>query len=160
MNPNLKELIEAKKQEALRRLAKTKEQERLKQQNQQNNNLPGKQQTKVVQNQRFFPYTPFKPSTATSSSSSAHQQKQPVLQNFNNKSLNNSPAFKNNVSSSSGFKAQQPSTSKVVSSPINSRKVKCTFTLISESRFHVLTNAYDEQLINEFKKVPSKSYSK
>ena len=40
------------------------------------------------------------------------------------------------------------------------RNVHCFIELISEDRFLVKTNAYDDKIIQEFKKVPSSTYRK
>lgn len=163
MNPEVKKMIELKKQEALKRLAITKEKQRLEQQNRQNSSSPANKHAKVVNNQRYFPYTPFKPPSASTASSSGQQT---VLRNINNKltAVVSSNAINKPLNSAASSKIPQTgsssNTSTTNASTSSNRKVRCTFSLISESRFLVKTDVYDPQVIDEFKKIPSKSYSK
>lgn len=173
MDPDLKKIIEKNKQEALRKQEIFKEQLRIQLQNQAKNKLPViNKHPSVVNNQRYAPY---------SKSNSSGQSS--VLQNYNNKTFTpstttSSPYKQSNIanylvpksptlnqatklpaSSSSavvpGYQAKTISTS----SSSSNRKLKATFSLISESRFQVRCD-YDQQVIDEFKKMPTKSFSK
>lgn len=170
MDPDLKKIIEKNKQEALRKQEIFKEQLRIQLQNQAKNKLPViNKHPSVVNNQRYAPY---------SKSNSPGQSS--VLQNYNNKTFTpstttSSPYKQSNIanylvpksptlnqatklpvssSSSSSYQAKAISTSSS-----SNRKLKATFSLISESRFQVRCD-YDQQVIDEFKKMPTKSFSK
>jgi hypothetical protein len=62
-----------------------------------------------------------------------------------------------NQPSTSASSAQQPATSSKSSPP---KEVKITVEIISERRFQVRTSSYNQQVIDEMRKINSKSWSK
>lgn len=178
MDPELKKTIERNKQEALRRQEKCKEQQRLKLQNEAKDKSPVvvNKHTSVANNQRFSPY-----------SKSNFQGQSSVLRSYNNNAVT-LPKFKQanianylvstanispqklpvpklqlsssaEVASSSSCQANISSASSKAVTTSSNRKLHLTFSLISEHRFEVRCD-FDQQVIDEFKKIPSKSFSK
>lgn len=175
-DPETKKRIEQNKQEALRRLAL----------NQQRQAEQLKNSEKATTSSRYSPQNPSKAQSSSilrnvNNNSAATVSKLPTPSNaqVNNRQNSNNPwepkitsnikasmhqrptpyQQKQNVTSSSASKVPVGNNNQPPTAPPK-KEIKCTIEIISEHRFQIRTSVYDEEVINEMKKINSRSWSK